>query len=45
MTAYPGLYFLSLELLYNLKSGLFHGVGEDAAYLASRIEAHASEKD
>jgi putative flavoprotein involved in K+ transport len=44
VTAYPGLYFLGLELLYNLKSGLFHGVGEDAAYLASRIEAHASEK-
>lgn len=38
VTAYPGLYFLGLPFLQTLKSGLLLGVGEDAAYLASKIE-------
>ena len=31
----PGLYILGLDWLHSAKSGLFAGVGEDAAYLAS----------
>lgn len=38
VTAFPGLYFLGLPWLHTPKSGLFLGVGEDAAYLASYIE-------
>jgi putative flavoprotein involved in K+ transport len=37
VTAYPGLYFVGLPWLYKNKSGLLVGVGEDAAYIASRI--------
>src|SRR5215218_637572 len=35
VTAEPGLYFLGLDWLHSAKSGLFAGIGEDAAYLAS----------
>ncbi|HEX3053485.1 MAG TPA: NAD(P)/FAD-dependent oxidoreductase [Aggregatilineaceae bacterium] len=37
-TAYPGLYFLGLPWLHTQKSGLIFGVGDDAAYIASRIQ-------
>lgn len=37
VTAERGLYFLGLDWLHTAKSGLFVGVGEDAAYLASVI--------
>ncbi len=37
VTAYPGLYFLGMHLLYKVKSGTLLGVGEDAAYLAEMI--------
>ncbi len=37
VTSYPGLFFLGLPWLHTRKSGLFIGVGEDAAYLAERI--------
>jgi putative flavoprotein involved in K+ transport len=39
VTAYPGLYFLGLHWLYQFKSGLLLGVGEDAAFIASEIAA------
>jgi putative flavoprotein involved in K+ transport len=35
VTGIPGLYVLGLDWLHTAKSGLFAGVGEDAAYLAS----------
>lgn len=41
VTAIEGLYFLGLEWLYKPKSGLLLGVGEDAEYLASAIEARS----
>ncbi|GAC1365672.1 MAG: NAD(P)/FAD-dependent oxidoreductase [Ktedonobacteraceae bacterium] len=37
VTAFPGLYFLGLHWLYKRKSALLHGVGEDAAFIASAI--------
>jgi len=37
VTQYPGLYFLGMPWLHTMKSGLFMGVGEDAAYLAAQI--------
>jgi putative flavoprotein involved in K+ transport len=37
VTAIPGLYVLGLDWLHSAKSGLFAGVGEDAAYLAAQI--------
>ena len=40
VTAYPGLYFLGLPWLHTLKSGLFFGVGEDAAHIAADIAAN-----
>jgi len=39
VTEYPGLYFIGLPGLHTSKSGLLHGVGDDAAYVASAIEA------
>jgi putative flavoprotein involved in K+ transport len=39
VTAEAGLYFLGLDWLYSAKSGLFAGVGEDAAHLAAAIAA------
>jgi putative flavoprotein involved in K+ transport len=37
VTDYPGLYFVGLPWLHNAKSGLFFGLAEDAAHLASAI--------
>jgi putative flavoprotein involved in K+ transport len=37
VTAFPGLYFLGMNLLYNRKSGILLGVGEDAAHVAADI--------
>ena len=39
ITKYPGLYFLGVHLLHNRKSGLFLGVGGDAAHIAEDMEA------
>jgi putative flavoprotein involved in K+ transport len=36
-TALPGLYFLGLPWMHKSKSSFLYGVGEDAAYIASRI--------
>ena len=43
VTKYPGLYFVGLPWLHNAKSGLIHGVSEDAAYIASRIVSTGGE--
>lgn len=40
VTSRPGLYFLGLHWLHTLKSGLFLGVGEEAAHIAGHIEAN-----
>ena len=37
VTAQPGLYFLGLHWQHTLKSGLFYGIAEDAAYVAEHI--------
>jgi putative flavoprotein involved in K+ transport len=37
VTKQPGLYFLGLHFLHTRKSGLFMGVGEDAAHIAAHI--------
>jgi putative flavoprotein involved in K+ transport len=37
VTAFDGLYFLGMPWLYNRRSGLLFGVGDDAAFLANRI--------
>jgi putative flavoprotein involved in K+ transport len=37
VTAVPGLSILGLDWLHSAKSGLFAGIGEDAAYLAEHI--------
>ena len=42
VTAVPGLYILGLDWLHTAKSGLFAGVGEDAAYLAAQIAERAT---
>ncbi len=39
VTNYPGLYFVGLPWLHTQKSGLLIGVGEDAAFIASKIIA------
>ena len=39
VTEIPGLYILGLDWLHSVKSGLFPGVGEDAAYLAAVLAA------
>ena len=33
----PGFYFLGLRRMFNLRSNLFEGVGDDAAYIAEHI--------
>jgi putative flavoprotein involved in K+ transport len=38
VTTIPGLYVLGLDWLHTAKSGLFAGIGEDAAYLASHMD-------
>ena len=42
VTTIPGLYILGLDWLHTARSGLFTGVGEDAAYLAGQIASRAS---
>ena len=37
VTEVPGLYFTGLNWMHKRKSGILHGVEEDAAYLAERI--------
>jgi putative flavoprotein involved in K+ transport len=39
VTRFPGLYFLGMHFLYNRKSGILLGVGEDAAHIAAAIAA------
>jgi putative flavoprotein involved in K+ transport len=34
----PGLYFLGLPRLHKVNSAFLWGVGDDAAYLAARIQ-------
>ena len=41
VTRFPGLYFLGMHFLYNRKSGILLGVGEDAAHIAAAIAAQA----
>ena len=40
VTEFAGLYFVGLHWLYNLKSDLLIGVGEDAAYVVDHIVDH-----
>ena len=42
VTSVPNAYFLGLHWMHTFKSGLFFGVGEDAAYLADRIASQQS---
>src|SRR6516164_1394484 len=42
VTRFDGLYFLGMPWLYNRKSGILFGVGEDAAYLAEHIAARST---
>ena len=44
VTRYPGLYFLGMPWLYNRRSGILFGVGDDAAYLAAHIAAPDSHR-
>ncbi|MEH1842093.1 MAG: NAD(P)-binding domain-containing protein [Nostoc sp.] len=44
LTNYPGLYLLGLPWLHTVKSGLLLGVGEDAAFIASKIVAQEQKK-
>jgi putative flavoprotein involved in K+ transport len=37
----PGFYFLGLRRMFNLRSNLFEGVGDDAAYIAEHLTANA----
>ena len=39
VTQFPGLYFLGMHFLYNRKSGILLGVGEDAAHIAAAMAA------
>ena len=41
VTRFSGLYFLGMNYLYNRKSGILLGVGEDAAHIADAIAARA----
>ena len=43
VTENPGLYVLGLDWLHSAKSGLFAGVGEDAAHLAEHMIGHSVE--
>jgi putative flavoprotein involved in K+ transport len=42
VTAVPGLFLLGLDWLHSAKSGLYIGVGEDAAHLATHLVHPAS---
>ena len=44
VTSCPGFYFLGLRRMFNLRSNLFEGVGEDAAYIAEHLTANARRK-
>jgi putative flavoprotein involved in K+ transport len=37
VTEFPGLYFIGLPFLHTSKSGLLHGVGDDAAHVVEHI--------
>jgi len=37
VTRMPGLFILGLDWLHTARSGLFTGIGEDAAYLAEQL--------
>jgi putative flavoprotein involved in K+ transport len=37
VTRFPGLYFLGMNRLYDRKSGILLGVGDDAAHVAENI--------
>jgi putative flavoprotein involved in K+ transport len=37
VSKFPGLYFVGLHWLYKRKSGIFMGVGDDAAFIAQHI--------
>jgi putative flavoprotein involved in K+ transport len=39
VSSQPGLYFLGLHFQYGLSSSMVHGVGRDAAFIASQIAA------
>lgn len=39
VTRFEGLYFLGMPWLYSRRSGLLFGVGDDAAFLAARIDS------
>src|ERR1700726_3466055 len=41
---HAGLYFLGLPWLYNQRSGILFGVGDDAAYLVAHIAARDSHR-
>jgi putative flavoprotein involved in K+ transport len=41
VTPIPGLYILGLDWLHTAGSGLFSGIGADAAYLAERFGSHS----
>jgi putative flavoprotein involved in K+ transport len=43
VTAAPGLFLLGLDWLHSAKSGLFVGIGEDAAYLAAHMARAAGD--
>lgn len=40
VSAYPGLYFIGLQLMHTRKSGLIFGVGEDAQHVAASVAQH-----
>jgi putative flavoprotein involved in K+ transport len=43
ITSQPGLYFLGLNWMHQRKSGLFLGVGEDAAHIAGHLSGRRGE--
>jgi putative flavoprotein involved in K+ transport len=42
VTKEPGLYFVGLQFLYSMSSSMVHGVGRDAARIASAAAARAT---
>jgi len=40
VNAYPGVYFIGLQLMHTRKSGLIFGVGEDAQHVAASVAQH-----
>jgi len=41
VTEVPGLYFLGLHWMHTIKSGLFAGIADDAAYVAEQIDGRS----